>query len=134
MKSKTYSMHAEATDIDGFKHEVTVVGVFSQEKENVEFTKKMGISKGKRNNVIPAKLSYDKMMTVRKFKTAYSICNVEDTFDEKYGIKIALKRIKERPIYELSSFNFSAFNDGMCETIVLHELMYICKNIDKYIK
>ena len=33
MKEKIYSMHETATDKDGLKHEVTIVGVCTQQKE-----------------------------------------------------------------------------------------------------
>ena len=73
------------------------------------------------------------MITNRTFRVAYAICNPEDNFDEEYGIKRAMKRIKTHPIYELSSLNFSALNDEMCNMLLLNEIMHISKNIDKYI-
>ena len=133
MKQKEFTMHGTAVDKNGQRHEITVVGLFKQPKMASEIVSKTPIQIGKKTDVVQGECTYKKMVSYRTFRVAYSICNPEDKFDEEYGIKRAMKRIDKNPVYELTSFHFSALNDDMCHMLLLNEIMHISKNIDKYI-
>lgn len=132
-KTRTYSLWGIATDKYGAKHYVTVVGQRTQEKVTLQVAEKTQVTdeNGKTRN---ATVLVDYPKTLRTFKMAKAICDPRDTFDEKYGIKLAESRIAHDDVIGTqTSFDATMLNDDQCEMLVLTEVRHICKHIDMYI-
>lgn len=133
MKTKYFSMYANAVDAEGNNHVVTVVGelTIKGEKTSVTYDAPIELENGKTvsgNITIPFKKN------TRTLKLGYSICHPNDEFSVEYGQHIATRRIKNgNYIGELTTTNVTMLNDDQCELNVFGELNYIVKNIDKYI-
>ena len=133
MKEKIYSMHETATDKDGLKHEVTIVGVCTQQKEWNKVDKTVQIPVNE-NKSVDGVLSFLRPTTKRNLKYGFSICHSEDTFNEEVGKKLALKRAKKSPMGELETKYITTLCKDQINLILYGELKHIINNIDKYIK
>lgn len=133
MKEKIYSMHETATDKDGLKHEVTIVGVCTQQKELNKVHKTVQIPVNE-NKSVDGVLSFLRPITKRNLKYGFSICHSEDTFNEEIGKKLALKRAKTSPMGELETKYITTLCKDQINLILYGELKHIINNIDKYIK
>ena len=129
MRTKYYSLFGEAFDKTGRSHVVTVVGEYTQFKEDFVEEVDMLTEDGVNCKVLkPIKKQK------RVLKLAYSICHPEDDFDKEEGIKVAKRRLKQgNTIGELSSYDFTMLNPDQCEMMVLNEVGHIIKHIDTYI-
>ena len=133
MKEKIYSIHETATDKDGLKHEVTIVGVCTQQKELNKVHKTVQIPVNE-NKSVDGVLSFLRPITKRNLKYGFSICHSEDTFNEEIGKKLALKRAKTSPMGELETKYITTLCKDQINLILYGELKHIINNIDKYIK
>jgi hypothetical protein len=132
MKEKVYSMHETAVDKDGLKHEVMIVGVYSQKKvkENVEKNALIQVSTDK---YVDGKICFSKPKIKRNLRYAYAICHADDKFNEEVGKKIALRRVKNSPMGELETKYVTTLCKDQIKLILQGELQHIINNIDKYI-
>lgn len=133
MKEKFYSMWGEATDKNGEKHQVTVVGRVLQEKitDTVSNTTTITDERGKEHDAL---IIADYKKKQRTFTMARSICDPRDTFDFERGKEIAKRRIVNGDtIGSIQSENITMLNDDMCNLLVFNEVNHVIKNIDAYI-
>ena len=132
-KIKYYNLHGTATDSNGEKHIVTVVGKFTQEyfqktiveEVNVADTKK-GFTKGT--------LTYPRKTLKRTLTTGLAICHPTDEFDEEFGIELAKARInKGKDAGTIETNDVTMITEDLIMAELLGKLTYVCANIDKYI-
>lgn len=133
MKEKIYSMHETAIDKDGLKHEVTIVGIYKQQKEWNRVYKNVQVPVNE-NKSVDGQLSFLKPSTTRILTYGYSICHNEDVFDEEIGKKIATKRARISPMGELQTKYVTTLCQDQINLILYGELKHIIHNIDKYVK
>ena len=131
MKSKIYSMYATATDSLGKEHIVTIVGELNQAIETEIATDEIQVPI--KNRLEKGVISYPKRNKIRTLKYSYSICHPDDKFCEEDGIKIAKRRLS-KPLGELSTKFMSCLTKDQIEWILLEELTYITKHIDRFIE
>lgn len=112
---KEYSTFGVATDANGEKHMVTVVGRFKRYRE-------------KRQENQPFR------KIVRELTLGYSICHPDDEFNQEIGENIAKRRLVKQPIGTVKSYDITMLDSITCDLLVKNELSHIVKNIDKYIK
>ena len=124
---KFFNCKGVAKDSNGIDHVVTVVGKL----ETTKVTDQIG-----EHEVIDG----ERVMVVRdvkfKLKTltfGYSICNPNDVFDEEEGIRVAKRRIKNNVCGCLNTTDHTMLTDDACEFYIVHKLMYIQANIDRYL-
>lgn len=134
MKQKFYSMYGTATDSNGEKHVVTVVGKFEQYRERKMVEEEVDVAL-KPNSRVVGRLKYpsNKILT-RKLTLGMSICHPNDEFDKEVGIELAKKRIANGEILgalETNDVTMLTQDAVMGELFV--KLQHITKNIDKYI-
>lgn len=130
MRTKYYSLFGEAIDSNGNSHIVTVVGEYTQFKE--DFVEEMDVLT---DEGVVCKTLIPMKKQKRELKLAYSICHPDDVFDKEEGIKVAKRRLKRgNTIGELSSYNCTMLNQDQCEILVLVEVGHIIKHIDTYIQ
>ena len=77
MKIKYYSLWAEATDANGEKHVVTVVGKFTQNYVPKEVTEDVPVEV-KPGTVVKGKLTFNKRTLHRVLTVGVSICHPLD--------------------------------------------------------
>ena len=130
MKEKQYVVSANAYCKEGKEHHVTIVGVYKRIKEKgVEVI----------DEVDEAGVEISKIKKVKRYKRtftmSYSICHPEDEYNEKIGIHIAMRRLKNGDtIGTLATSDLTMLNDDQCYAILTNEKIHITKNIDHYIK
>lgn len=127
--SKTFSMWAEATDENGAKHIVTMVGEFTQKKVEKPSVDEIIMDETHKKGVL---ITTNKVKE-RTLKYAFSICHPDDTFNEEMGKRIALRRLKKDPLGVLKSENITCLCEDQCKLIVFGELQHVVKNIDHYL-
>lgn len=130
MRTRYYTLFGEALDKEGGSHIVTVVGEYTQFKEDsteeVDIFDDDGVKWVATRPVKKQK---------RVLRLAYSICHPDDNFSKEEGIKIAKRRLKEgKTIGELLTYDFTMLNPDQCEMMVLNEVGHIIKHIDTYIE
>lgn len=136
MKTQIYHMNAEATDKNGKKHIVTIVGQFSQHKESFPVVKETEVGTPNQKKISPCILIYKEKKNVRVLQYAYSICHTDDLddFSEDKGVEVALKRLKRGDIIgELTTTYCTTLCPDQIEMIIMAELMHVTHHIDKYI-
>jgi hypothetical protein len=69
----------------------------------------------------------------KKLNISYSICNPNDTYDEKIGVSIAKKRLRTRPFAHMSSKFSGEFNKETVEVIMDVKAKYIINNFSKFV-
>lgn len=69
----------------------------------------------------------------KRLNIGYSICNPNDEYDIKVGIKIAKKRLHSRPFAHMVSKFSGEFNKETVIAIMDAKANYIINNIDKFI-
>lgn len=126
-----YNMHGNAVDSNGVNHIVTVVGLYTQQKEHVMVNEPISVGVG--HKVVEGELTYPHTTKVRTLALGYSICHPNDEFNEAAGVSIAKSRAKKAPIGTVTSTDVTMLNDDACTALVLTELNHITKNIEKYI-
>lgn len=131
MSRKIYSMYGTAVDKNGQNHVVTIVGEYTNKKENKYIGEELEVEHYGKNTTGFAFIPTKQM--VRTLRYAYAICNPEDKFDEQEGIRIATKRIKTNPLGELQTKYVTSLCKDQIELILFGELKYIMENIDKFI-
>lgn len=133
MKTKFYSMHAQAIDSDGNRHIITVVGKFVQKriKERVETPTSVFLDNGKE---MRGKTIFNKKGIERKLIVGVSICHPSDEFNEEYGIKLAKRRIENgEDAGTLTTNNVTMLTKDLIQVILFGKLSYIKDNIEKFI-
>lgn len=134
MKNKFFTISATGKSVkDGAERVVTVVGKLVKEK--VDYTDEFELdlvdeTTGKR---FKGEGKVERRKPIKHFTMAYSICHPDDKFDSEIGTKIATSRLESKPLGTVSSLNRTMLNEDMCNMMVFNELMYITKNIDKFI-
>lgn len=127
MKNKVFHIYGTAVDKDGEEHVVTMVGELTKTKEKaLEESENHGDS-------ITLKC---KTRWTRTLKYGFSICHTSDLndFNEELGVQIGLRRARTSPLGELTTTRVTTLCDEQVKMILLGELQYVVKNIDKYIK
>lgn len=132
MSKKLYSMYGTATDAQGQKHIVTVVGEFESTKEEVVRNEDVIIDVTPKK-AVDGKLTYTVKKPIRKLTYAYSICHPSDTFNEQTGIDIAKSRLKDNPMGVLTSPYVTCLCKDQIELILFGELKFIMNNIDRFL-
>lgn len=132
MKTKKFNLTDTVVDENGQKHIITIVGILTESKEsdlNMEYAhfNVKGCSPD-------AFFLYKKNNKFKLLQYAFSICHPDDEFNERIGIELAEKRINKRPFGSLKTYQLGTLSDEQVEFILLGELLYIKKNINKYIK
>ena len=133
MKTKNYSLWAEAIDANGEKHIVTVVGKFTQNYVPKQITQEVPVEV-KSGTYVNGKLTFNKRTLHRTLTLGVSICHPLDKFDEAFGVELAKARIErgqDAGTIETNDVTMLTEDLIMCE--ILGKLSYICNNIDDYI-
>ena len=134
MKQKFYSMYGTAVDLYGDEHIVTIVGEYIQEKVEKVVTEEINVEdEFKPHKVTKGMLAYPTKVKTRTLTYAVSICHPEDEYDEEIGMEIAKRRIKEKPLGQLSTTIMTTLCDDQIKLILFGELNYVINNIDKFI-
>jgi hypothetical protein len=130
MKEKVFSVNGVGISKDGTKHHVTIVATYLQQRGKVVEIE----SSSRYDGEYDLYCQYIKQKT-RTLKIGYSICHPEDKFDEDYGVKLALKRIKDGDINgKLITNDFTMLTKDMIQCILDCKLKYFTENIDKYLR
>jgi hypothetical protein len=133
MKTKNYSLWAEAIDANGEKHIVTVVGKFTQNYVPKQITQEVPVEV-KPGTYVNGKLTFNKRTLHRTLTLGVSICHPLDKFDEAFGVELAKARIErgqDAGTIETNDVTMLTEDLIMCE--ILGKLSYICNNIDDFI-
>jgi hypothetical protein len=133
MKTKNYSLWAEAIDANGEKHIVTVVGKFTQNYVPKQITQEVPVEV-KPGTYVNGKLTFNKRTLHRTLTLGVSICHPLDKFDEAFGVELAKARIErgqDAGTIETNDVTMLTEDLIMCE--ILGKLSYICNNIDSYL-
>jgi hypothetical protein len=133
MKTKNYSLWAEAIDANGEKHIVTVVGKFTQNYVPKQITQEVPVEV-KPGTYINGKLTFNKRTLHRTLTLGVSICHPLDKFDEAFGVELAKARIErgqDAGTIETNDVTMLTEDLIMCE--ILGKLSYICNHVDDYI-
>jgi hypothetical protein len=133
MKTKNYSLWAEAIDANGEKHIVTVVGKFTQNYVPKQITQEVPVEV-KPGTYVNGKLTFNKRTLHRTLTLGVSICHPLDKFDEAFGVELAKARIErgqDAGTIETNDVTMLTEDLIMCE--ILGKLSYICNHIDDYI-
>lgn len=69
----------------------------------------------------------------KKLNVGYSICNPNDEYSAKVGVKIAKKRLHSKPFAHMTSKFSGEFNKETIVAIMDVKANYIINNIDKFI-
>lgn len=126
--SKIFSMWAEAFDVNGGKHIVTIVGEFTQ--KNVPTTE---VHRDTNGNVVATTLVESKKKE-RSLMYACSICHPDDTFNEEVGKHVALRRVRKNPMGGMTTDMITTLCEDQCKLILFGELQHVVNNIDHYIE
>ena len=131
MPKKIYKMHGTATDSQGQKHIVTMIGRFETLKEErvVEDDVDVLLTPTKSTK---GTIYYPVKRPIRKLTYAYSICHPEDTYDEAVGESIATRRLDTDPMGELTSKYVTCLCKDQIELILFGELKFVMANIDRF--
>lgn len=70
----------------------------------------------------------------KELRIGYSICNPNDSYDENFGVKLALHRAKNSPFCHLISDFSGEFNKETIEAILQIKAEYIVNNIEHFVK
>ena len=133
MKTKNYSLWAEAIDANGEKHIVTVVGKFTQNYVPKQVTQEVPVEV-KPGTYVNGKLTFNKRTLHRTLTLGVSICHPLDKFDEAFGVELAKARIErgqDAGTIETNDVTMLTEDLIMCE--ILGKLSYICNHVDDYI-
>lgn len=131
MKSKVYKMFGKAIDSNGLEHIVTIVGEFTKSKDETLVSKECQV------NGIDGCVAFIPLKnTIRTLRYAISICHTDDlsNYDENLGVKLAKKRLKTRPLGELTTKFKTSLCDDQIKLILFGELKHVMDNIDKFIR
>ena len=132
-KIKYYNLCAESKDKKGEKHIVTVVGKFEQSREWTDVVENVPVELRKKS-FVKGELKYPVKMLNRKLTIGLSICHPSDTFDEKYGVELAKRRIeKGENLGSVSTHDVTMLTKDAINGELLVKLVYVADNIDKYI-
>ena len=126
MKTKNYSLWAEAIDANGEKHIVTVVGKFTQNYVPKQITQEVPVEV-KPGTYVNGKLTFNKRTLHRTLTLGVSICHPLDKFDEAFGVELAKARIErgqDAGTIETNDVTMLTEDLIMCE--ILGKLSYIC--------
>ena len=133
MKTKFYSLWAEAIDTNGEKHYVTVVGKFTQNYIPKEVTQEVPVEV-KPGTTVNGKLTFNKRTLHRTLTVGVSICHPADTFDEEFGVELAKARIERgQDAGKIETNNVTMITEDLIMAELLGKLTFICNNIDDYI-
>jgi hypothetical protein len=133
MKTKDYSLWAEAIDANGEKHIVTVVGKFTQNYVPKQITQEVPVEV-KPGTYVNGKLTFNKRTLHRTLTLGVSICHPLDKFDEAFGVELAKARIErgqDAGTIETNDVTMLTEDLIMCE--ILGKLSYVSNHIDDYI-
>lgn len=133
MKTKIFSLWAEAIDANGEKHIVTVVGKFTQNYVPKQITQEVPVEV-KPGTYVNGKLTFNKRTLHRTLTLGVSICHPLDKFDEAFGVELAKARIErgqDAGTIETNDVTMLTEDLIMCE--ILGKLSFICNHIDDYI-
>lgn len=124
----------EATDSNGERHFVTVVGRLEQTTVRDVKTKPTRVEGRKPNSLRDGVIMYDEKSVLRKLTIGMSISHPTDDFDENEGIKVAKRRIKNGEILgELETRHVTMLTEDAIMGELMVKLMHIVKNIDRYV-
>lgn len=130
-KIKYYNLHGTATDSNGEKHVVTVVGKFTQEYIYKTVTEEVNVVDGKN---VKGTLTYPRKTLKRTLTTGLAICHPTDEFNEEFGIELAKARInKGMDAGTIETNDVTMITEDLIMAELLGKLTYVCNNIDKYI-
>lgn len=130
-KIKYYNLHGTATDSNGEKHVVTVVGKFIQEYIYKTVTEEVNVVDGKN---VKGTLTYPRKTLKRTLTTGLAICHPTDEFNEEFGIELAKARInKGMDAGTIETNDVTMITEDLIMAELLGKLTYVCNNIDKYI-
>ena len=133
MKTKFYSLWAEAIDADGEKHYVTVVGKFTQNYIPKEVTQEVPVEV-KPGTTVNGKLTFNKRTLHRTLTVGVSICHPADEFDEEFGVELAKARIERgQDAGKIETNNVTMITEDLIMAELLGKLSFICNNIDDYL-
>lgn len=133
MKTKFYSLWAEAIDANGEKHYVTVVGKFTQNYIPKEVTQEVPVEV-KPGTTVNGKLTFNKRTLHRTLTVGVSICHPADTFDEEFGVELAKARIERgQDAGKIETNNVTMITEDLIMAELLGKLSFICNNIDDYL-
>lgn len=133
MKTKFYSLWAEAIDANGEKHYVTVVGKFTQNYIPKEVTQEVPVEV-KPGTTVNGKLTFNKRTLHRTLTVGVSICHPADTFDEEFGVELAKARIERgQDAGKIETNNVTMITEDLIMAELLGKLTFICNNIDDYL-
>jgi len=133
MKTKYFSLWADAIDANGEKHIVTVVGKFTQNYVPKQVTQEVPVEV-KPGSTVTGKLTFNKRTLHRTLTLGVSICHPLDKFDEAFGVELAKARIErgqDAGTIETNDVTMLTEDLIMCE--ILGKLSYICNHVDDYI-
>ena len=133
MKTKFYSLWAEAIDADGEKHYVTVVGKFTQNYIPKEIVQEVPVEV-KPGTTVNGKLTFNKRTLHRTLTIGVSICHPSDEFDEEFGVELAKARIERgQDAGKIETNDVTMITEDLIMAEMLGKLTYITNNIDNYI-
>ena len=134
MKTKYFDLHADASDVNGEKHVVTVVGKFTQNYVPKEITEEVPVEV-KPGTVVKGKLTFNKRTLHRTLTVGVSICHPLDEFDREFGVELAKARIeKGQDAGTIETNDVTMITEDLIMAELLGKLSYICNNIDDYIE
>ena len=132
MKTKFYSLHADAYDANGGKHVVTVVGKFTQSYVPKEITQIVPVE-AKPGSFVNGKLTFNKRTLHRTLTIGVSICHPSDEFDEEFGVELAKARIeKGQDAGTIETNDVTMITEDLIMAELLGKLSYICNNVESY--
>lgn len=133
-KEKYYHVWMEATDRNGERHFVTVVGRLTQKTVRECRVMETRVRGRKPKSLRDGVITYDEKMLSRKLTIGLSISHPTDEFNEEEGVRVAKRRIKNGDILgELETSYATMLTEDAILGELMVKLMYITKNIDKYI-
>lgn len=131
MKDKYISLYRTAVDKDGKPHVVTIVAKLKRERYWVYDDVESNILDNGGHSVI---IRTPRKSIKKSVVFGVSICHPDDKFDEKVGIGIAKKRIKDgRAIGTVYTHDVTMLTKDAIECLISVKLKHICENIDKYV-
>lgn len=133
MSKKIYKMHGTATDSQGRKHIVTIVGRFETVKEEHVVKDDVDVLLTQ-TKLVDGTIYYSVKRPIRKLTYAYSICHPDDKYDETIGESIATRRLDTDPMGELTSKYVTCLCKDQIELILFGELKFVMDNIDRFIE
>lgn len=132
MRPKYYSFYGSAIDSRGNEHIVTVVGEYTQTKEEEIKSEIVSVVNDNFQNV-DGVLTYPQTKKHRTLTYSYSICHPDDNFNEELGVELAKKRLRHRPLGKLETDMVTSLCKDQIKLILFGELHYIIENIEKFL-